>query len=122
MYKSTKRFAVSIEFVLDCSSSDPDELYTKNCRVMGTFVYLVCIAVASFVVLACPAVAQGANATLPLTYLGQVLQGDGSQTCPSEEQRSMARSEVKIATQSLLGETEVPILQGNTFFFGGSTG
>ena len=53
---------------------------------METLVYLVCIAVASFAVLAQPAVAQGANTTLPLTYPGQVLQGDGSQICSSEEQ------------------------------------
>ena len=72
--------------MLDCSSSDLDKLYTKNCRVMATVVYLVCIAVASFAVLPSPAVAQGVNATLPLTYPGQVLQGDGSQTCHSEEQ------------------------------------
>ena len=51
---------------------------------MGTLVYFVCIAVASFAVLAQPAVAQGANTTLPLT--GQVLQGESSQICPSEEQ------------------------------------
>ena len=49
-------------------------------------VSLICIAVASFAVLAQPAVAQGANTTLPLTYPAQVLQGDGSQTCPSEAQ------------------------------------
>ena len=89
---------------------------------MGIFDYVVCIAVASFVVLAHPAVAQEFNATLPLTYPGQVLQGDGSQTCPSEEQLEVARSEVKIATQSLLGEAVVPTLQGNTFSFGRSTG
>ena len=53
---------------------------------MGTLIYFVCIAVASFAVLAQPAVAQGANTTLPITYPVQVLQGDGSQTCPSEEQ------------------------------------
>ena len=52
------------------------------------------IAVASFTVLAQPAVAQGTNTTLPLTYPGRVLQGDGSQTCPSEEQREMVRNEV----------------------------
>ena len=69
---------------------------------MGTFVYLVCIAVASFTILAQPAVAQGANAQPPLTYPGQVLQGDGSQTCPSEEQREMVRNEVDNATLSLL--------------------
>ena len=72
----------------------------------------ICIAVASFAVLAQPAVAQGANTTLPLTYPGQVLQGDGSQTCPSEAQRGIARSEVKNATQRLLRESVVPLLQG----------
>ena len=78
---------------------------------MGTSVYLVCIAVASFAVLAQPAVAQGANTTLPLTYPGRVLQEDGSQTCPSETQRELARNEVRNATRSLLGESVVPILQ-----------
>ena len=53
---------------------------------METLVYFVCIAVANFAVLAQPAVAQGANTTLPLTYPGQVLQGESSQICPSEEQ------------------------------------
>ena len=37
---------------------------------MGTFVYLVCMAVAGFTVLAQPAVAQGANTILPLTPCG----------------------------------------------------
>ena len=54
---------------------------------METLLCFVCIAVASFAVLVQPAVAQGANTTLPLAYPGQVWQGDGSQTCPSEEQR-----------------------------------
>ena len=89
---------------------------------METFVYLVCIAVASFAVLAQPAVAQGANATLPLTYPGQVLQVDGSQTCPSKEQLEILRNEVDNATLSLLCESVVPILQGNVFSCGGSTG
>ena len=80
---------------------------------METVVYLVCIAVASFAVLAQPAVAQGANTTLPLTYPGQVLQGDGSQTCPSEEQREIARSEIKNATRILLRETVIPLLQAS---------
>ena len=40
--------------------------------------YLVCIAVA---------VAEGANPTLPVTYPGQILHGDGSQTCHSVGQR-----------------------------------
>ena len=86
---------------------------------MGTFVYLVCIAV-SFTVLAQPTVAQEANTTLPLTYPAQVLQGGGSQTCPSEEQREIASSEIKNATQSLLVETVIPLLQG--YSCGGSTG
>ena len=79
----------------------------------------VYIAVASFAILAQPVVAQGANSTLPLTYPAQVLQGDGSQTCPSEEQREIARSEIKNATQSLLRESVLPLLQ---FSCGGSTG
>ena len=66
---------------------------------MGT---LICIAVASFAVLVQPAVAQGVNTTLPLTHPGQVLQGGGSQTCPSEEQRERVRNEIKNATQDLL--------------------
>ena len=78
---------------------------------MGTLVYLICIAVASFAVLAHPAVAQGANITLPLIYPGQVLQGDGSQTCPSEEQRRVARSEIKNDTRSLFQQSVVPLLQ-----------
>ena len=78
---------------------------------MKTFIYLVIIAVASFAVLAQPAVAQGANTTLPITYPGQVLQGDGSQSCPSEEQREIARNEVKNATRGLLRGSVVPLLQ-----------
>ena len=81
---------------------------------MEAFVYLVCIAVASFAVLAQPAVAQGANTTLPLTYPGQVLQGDGSQSCPSEAQRGIVRNEVKNDTQRLLRESVVPLLQVNS--------
>ena len=75
---------------------------------MGTLVNLIFIAVASFAVLAQPAVSQGANTTLPLTYPGQVLQGDGSQTCPSEAQRGTERSEVRNGTQRLLQESVVP--------------
>ena len=67
---------------------------------MGVLVYFICIAVASFAVLAQPAVAQGANSTL--TYPAQVLQGDGSQTCPSETQRERVRNQVKNATRDLL--------------------
>ena len=82
----------------------------------------ICIAVASFVILAQPAVAQGANTTLPLTYSGQVLQGDGSQTCPSEEQREMLRNEINNATQSLLRESVVPQLSTQpSYSCGGST-
>ena len=84
---------------------------------------LICIAVASFAVLAQPAVAQGTNTTLPLTYPGQVLQGGGSQTCPSAIQRELTRNEVKNATQRLLRESVVPLLQPNqTFSCSGSTG
>ena len=75
---------------------------------METFIYFVFIAVAGFVVLLQPAVAQGANTTLPLTYFGQVLQGDGSQTCPSEEQLNKLRNQIDNATRSLLSETAVP--------------
>ena len=75
---------------------------------------LICIAVVSFAVLAQPAVAQGANTTLPLTYPGQVLQGDGSQTCPSGAQRGIARNEVRNDTRSLLRESVVPLLQANS--------
>ena len=84
--------------------------------------YLICIAVASFAVLAHPAVAQGANTTLPLTYPGQVLQGDGSQTCPSEAQRGIARNEVQNDTRRLLRESVVSLLPLQTFSCGGSTG
>ena len=82
---------------------------------------LFCIAVASFVVLAQPAVAQGANNHL--IYPGQVLQGDGSQTCPSDAQREMFRNEIKNATQSLLQESVVPQLSTQlSYSCGGSTG
>ena len=86
---------------------------------METVVYLVCMAVASFTVLAQPAVAQRADTALPLTYPAKVLQGDDSQTCPSEEQREIARSEIKTAAQSLLRESVLPLLR---FSCGGSTG
>ena len=88
--------------------------------VMGALVNLICIAVAGFAVLVQPAVAQVANTTLPLTYPGQVLQGDGSQTCPSEAQRGITRNEVDNATQRLLRESVVPLLQD--YSCGGSTG
>ena len=85
--------------------------------------HLICIAVASFAVLARPVVAQGANGALPLIYPGQVLQGDGSQTCPSEVQREMLRKEVDNATQSLLQESVVPQLSTqSSYSCGGSTG
>ena len=87
---------------------------------MGTVVYLVCIAVASFAVLTQPAVAQGANADLPLTYSGRVLQGVDNQTCPSEEQREIARNRVKSATQRMLRDSLLPNLQA--FLCDGSTG
>ena len=86
---------------------------------MGTFVYLVCIAVASFIILAQPAVAQGANAQPPLTYPGRVLQGVDNQTCPSEEQRDIARNRVKTATGRLLRESFIPLL---CYSCDGSTG
>ena len=89
---------------------------------METLVCFICIAVASFAVLAEPAVAQRANTTLPLTYPAQILQGDGSQTCPFDEQRQTARNEVKNATRSLLRESVAPFLQGYTYSCGGSTG
>ena len=87
---------------------------------MGTTVYLIYLAVAGFAILAQPAVAQGANTTLPLIYPVQVLQGDDNQTCPSEEQREIARDKIKTATRRLLQESVVPNLQN--FFCSGSTG
>ena len=87
---------------------------------METVVYLVWIIVTSFTVLTQPAVAQGADTTLPLTYPNQVLQGGSSQTCPSEEQLEIARNEIKNATQSLLVETVIPLMQN--LFCGGSAG
>ena len=87
---------------------------------METLVNLICIAVASFAVLAQSAVAQGTNTTLPLLYPGQVLEGEGNQTCPSEEQRERVRNEVDNTTLRLLRETVVPLLQN--FTCNGSTG
>ena len=75
---------------------------------METLAYLICIAVASIAV---PAVAQGTNTTLPLIYPGQVLQGDGSQTCNSEAQRQRVRNEVDGATLSLLRKSVLPLLR-----------
>ena len=80
---------------------------------MGTFVHFIFIAAASFAVLAQLAVAQGANTTLPLIYPGRVLQGDGSQTCPSEAQQGIVRNEVINATWGLLRESVIPALQQN---------
>ena len=77
---------------------------------MGALVYLICVAVASFAVLAQPAVAQGDNTNL--TYPPRVLQGDGSQTCPSEAQRERARN----TTRGLLQELQP------TFFYCAGTG
>ena len=73
---------------------------------MRAFVYLMCIVVASFATLAQPTVAQGASTTLPLIYPGQVLQGDGSQTCPSDEQCEMLRKEIENAAQTLDSESQ----------------
>ena len=78
---------------------------------MGTIVYLTCVAVASLTILVRPAVAQGVNTTLPLTYPAQVLQGVDNQTCPSEDQREIARNRIKTAAQRLLRESIVPELQ-----------
>ena len=85
------------------------------CSTKYLFGY-ICIAV----VIAVTAFVHGANTTLPFTYGGQVLQGDGSQTCPSEAQRERLRNEVDIATLRLLRESVVPLLQG--YSCGGSTG
>ena len=71
---------------------------------------LIFIAVASFAVLAQPAVAQGTNTTLPLIYPAHVLQGDGSQTCPSEEQETM-RNEVDTKILRLVQESVATLLQ-----------
>jgi len=81
---------------------------------MGTLVYFLCVAVASFALLAQPTVAQGSNATLPLTSPGQILQGDGSQTCPSEIQRERVRNEIKNATRGLLQELPPSFYCGGT--------
>ena len=85
---------------------------------MNTLVHLICIAVANFAILAQPAVAQKAH----LTYPAQVLQGEGSQTCPSEEQQERVRNEVYNDTERLLQESVVPLLQLQTFSCGGSSG
>ena len=93
---------------------------TYQQEVMGTIVYLTCMAVASLMILVQGAVAQGANTTLLLTYPAQVLQGVDNQTCPSENQREIARNKVKNATQRLLRDSIVPELR--VFFCGGSAG
>ena len=87
---------------------------------MGTLVYLICVAVVSFAVLAQPVVARGTNTKLLHAYSGQVLQGDGSQTCHSGGQRERVRNEVDTATLSLLQESIVPLL--HNFSCRGSTG
>lgn len=74
-------------------------------------VYLICLVVAGFAILAQPAVVRGANTSLPITYHGQVLQGDGSQTCLPEAQREIVRNRVKNAIRSLLQESVVPCLR-----------
>ena len=89
---------------------------------METVIYLVCIAVASFAVLTQPAVAQGANSTLPITYSGEVVPGDGSQTCPSKEKREIERNKVDNATLSLLRESVIALLQGYMYSCSESTG
>ena len=91
---------------------------------MGTFIYLICMAVASFAITAQPAVAQAEGASTtgpgPLTYPGQVMQGVDNQTCPSEKQQEIARNKVKIATRRLLRESVIPNLQ--EFICDGSAG
>ena len=64
--------------------------------------YLMRIAVTSFAVPAQPAVAQRVSTTFPLTYSGQVLQENASQTCPSEGKRERMRNEVDNATLNLI--------------------
>ena len=85
---------------------------------MGTLLSLFCIAIASFVILAQPTASLEINITHPVTYRGQVLQGDGSQTCPSKANQERARNWVNIAVQNLLQKSVVP----QTFSCGGSTG
>ena len=79
---------------------------------MATCVYLVCIVVASFVVLAQPVVAQGTNTNFPFVYPARVLQGNGSQSCPSQE-IERARNEIRTASQALVMQS---------YSCGGSTG
>ena len=84
--------------------------------------YSICIAVASFAVLAEPVVAQEANTTSPLSYPSLVFQGDGNQTCPSEELQERATNAVKNAIRSLLRDSVAPFQQGYMYFCGGSAG
>ena len=97
--------------VLSCSASV--EVLSKPIirDMMETSSLIVCIALASFAPLTQPAVAQEDNTTLPLVYPGQVLHGDGSQSCPPEEQRNVVRDKVRNAMRSLLQEAVVPLLQ-----------
>ena len=90
---------------------------------METFIHLVCIAVASFAITVQPAAAQEANTTdpSPLTYSGRVLQRVDNQTCPSEDQRGIARNKVKTATRRLLRESVIHNLHID-YFCDGSTG
>ena len=83
---------------------------------MKTLVYLICIAATSIAVLVQQAVAQRASTTLPPTCPTQVLQGGGSQTCPSEEQCRILQTyyEAKQTTQGLVQESVSPLLQTNT--------
>ena len=84
---------------------------------MGILVNFISLAVASIAFLVQPAVGQGA--TFPLTNPAYILQGDGSQTCPSEEQ-GIARNMVNNHVRKLLRNSVVPLVQ--TFACGGSTG
>ena len=94
---------------------------------METLVSLICVALAGYIFLPEPTVAQGTNTTLPLSYQGQISEGDGSQTCTSMEQERV-RNEVKNATRTLIRESVVPLLQANQtqpptgYSCGGSTG
>ena len=68
---------------------------------MGTSAYLAFIVVASFVVLTQLVVAQEINTNFPFVYPARVLQGDGSQSCPSQE-IERARNEIRTASQALV--------------------
>ena len=86
---------------------------------MGILVNFISIAAVSIAFLDQPVVTQGANTTFPLYNAAHILQGDGSQTCPSEEQ-GIARNVVKIHVRKLLRKSVVPLVK--TFACGGSTG